>query len=64
MGCVCNNSVILLGDDIDEGLAETMKILCFMVTVFIELSLEWGLSSLPMGMCEGAQIGQNLRPSV
>ena len=45
-------------------LPETMKILCFTVTVFIELPVEWGLRYFNMDMCEGAQIDQNLHPSV
>jgi len=49
--CVCNNLLILLEVDSDRCLAETVKILCFAVTVFVELPVEWGLAYFTMDMC-------------
>jgi len=59
-----NNSIILLEVDSDRCVAETVKILCFAVTVFVELPVEWGLGYFTMDMCKGAQIDQNFHPSV
>jgi hypothetical protein len=55
---------MLLEVDSDRCVAETVKILCFTVTVFVELPVKWGLGYFTMDMCKGVQIDQNLHSSV